>query len=54
MCARHGCTSTETDDMVPEAVLRLQTGHAQTRSSRVYIKLAKPYRFFATWASFHL
>jgi hypothetical protein len=42
MCARRGCTSTATDDMVPEAVLRPQTGHAPTRSSRVYIKLAKP------------
>ena len=46
--------ATETEAKVPEAVLWLQTGHAQTRSSRAYIKLAKPYLFFATWASSHL
>jgi hypothetical protein len=54
MCARRGCISTETEAKVTEAVLWLQTGHAQTRSSRVYIKLAKPYLLFATWPSFHV
>jgi len=54
VCARRGCISTATEAKVPEAILWLQSGHAQTRSSRAYIKLAKPDLLFATWASFNL
>ena len=54
VCARRGCFSTATEAKVPEAVLWLQSGNAQTRSSRAYIKLAKPDLLFATWAAFNL
>ncbi len=49
-----GCISTAIEAKVPEAILWLQSGHAQTRSSRAYIKLAKPDLLFATWAAFNL
>ena len=54
VCARRGCISTAPEAKVSEAVLWLQSGHAQTRSSRAYIKLAKPDLLFATWAAFNL
>jgi hypothetical protein len=54
VCARRGCISTATEANVPEAALCLQSGHAQTRSSRAYIRLAKPDLLFATWAAFNL
>ena len=53
VCARRGCISTATEAKVPEAILWPQSGHAQTRSSRAYIKLAKPDLLFATWAAFN-
>ncbi len=52
-CARRGCISTATE-VREETVLWLQSGHAQTRSSRAYIKLAMPDLLFATWAAFNL
>ena len=54
VCARRGCISTATEAKVPEVILWLQSGHAQTRSSRAYIKLAKPDLLFATWAAVNL
>ena len=54
VCARRGCISTATEANVPEAILWLQSGHAQSRSSRVYTKLSRPDLLFATWAAFNL
>ena len=54
VCARRGCISTAIEANVPEAILWLQSGHAQSRSARVYIKLTKPDLLFATWEAFGL
>ena len=54
VCARRGCISTAIEAGVPEPVLWLQSGHAQSNSARTYIKLSKPDLLFATWAAFDL
>ena len=54
ICARRGGISTATEARVPEAILWLQSGHAQSRSARVYTKLDDPTLFFQTWAAFQL
>ena len=54
VCARRGCLSAATEAGVPEAILWLQSGHAQSRSARAYIKLTKPDLLFATWSAFCL
>ena len=54
VCARRGCISTAIEANVPEAILWLQSGHAQSRSARVYINLTKPDLLFATWEAFGL
>ncbi len=53
VCARRGCISAATEATVPAAVLWLQSGHAQSRSTRPYIKLANPDLLFDTWAAFN-
>ena len=52
VCARRGCISTAIEAGVPEPVLWLQSGHAQSNSARTYIKLSKPDLICATWATF--
>ena len=54
VCARRGCISTAIEAGVPEPIIWLQTGHAQSVSARTYIKLSKPDLLFATWAAFDL
>ena len=55
VCARRGGLSTAIEAGVPEPVLWLQSGHAQSRSaSRLYIRLSNPELLFATWRSFNL
>ena len=54
ICARRGCISTAVEAGVPEVILWLQSGHAQSRSARSYVKLTKPDLLFATWAAFDL
>jgi hypothetical protein len=54
VCARRGCISTAIEAGVPEAVVYLQSGHAQSTSARCYIKLTKPDLLYATWAAFGL
>ena len=54
VCARWGCISTAIEAGVPEPIIWLQTGHAQSTSVRSYIKLSKPDLLFATWAAFEL
>ena len=54
VCARRGCISTAVEAGVPEAILWLQSGHAQSVSARSYIKLSKPDLLFSTWAAFNL
>ena len=55
VCARRGGLFTAIEAGVPEPILWLQSGHAQSRSaSRTYIRLSNPKLLFATWRSFHL
>ena len=55
VCARRGGLSTAIEAGVPEPILWLQSGHAQSRSaSRAYIRLSNPELLFATWRSFDL
>ena len=54
VCARRGCISAAIEAGVPEAILWLQSGHAQSNSARSYIKLTRPELLFATWAAFDL
>jgi hypothetical protein len=54
VCAHRGCISTAIEAGVPEPIIWLQTGHAQSVSARTYIKLSKPDLLFATWAAFEL
>ena len=54
VCARRGCISTATEAGVPEAVIYLQSGHAQSTSARSYIKLTRPDLLYATWEAFRL
>ena len=55
VCARRGGLSTAVEAGVPEPILWLQSGHAQTRAAaRVYIRLQNPSLLFATWRAFSL
>ena len=54
VCARRGCISTATEAGVPEAVIYLQSGHAQSTSARCYIKITRPDLLYATWEAFGL
>ena len=54
VCARRGCLSTATEAGAPEAILWLQSGRAQSRSARAYIRLTKPGLLFATGSAFCL
>ena len=55
VCARRGGLSTAVEAGVPEPILWLQSGHAQTRAAaRVYIRLQNPSLSFATWRAFSL
>ena len=54
VCARRGCISAAVEAGVPEPVLWLQSGHAQSCSARTYIRLTNPDLLFATWDAFNL
>ena len=54
VCARRGGISTAIEAGVPEAILWLQSGHAQDRSARSYIRLTDPSLLYRTWEAFDL
>lgn len=54
VCARKGGLSTAIEAGVPEVVLWMQSGHAQTRAARRYITLQSPELLYATWDAFGL
>ena len=54
VCARRGGISTAIEAGVPEVVLWMQSGHAQERSARTYIRLNDPALLFRTWEAFQL
>lgn len=52
--ARRGGISTAIEAGVPEVVLWMQSGHAQTRAARRYITLNSPALLYKTWEAFDL
>lgn len=54
VCARKGGLSTAIEAGVPEVLLWMQSGHAQSRAARRYITLQSPELLYATWEAFGL
>ena len=54
VCARRGGLSTAIEAGVPEVILWMQSGHAQTRAARQYVTLNSPALLYTTWESFQL
>ena len=54
VCARRGGLSTAIEAKVPEHVLWMQSGHAQTVAARTYVELNSPTLLYDTWAAFNL
>lgn len=54
VCARKGGLSTAIEAGVPEVVLWMQSGHAQSRAARRYITLHSPELLYKTWQAFGL
>jgi hypothetical protein len=52
--ARRGGLSTTTEAGVPEAILWMQSGHAQDVAARRYIQLGRPKLLYHTWDAFRL
>jgi hypothetical protein len=52
--ARRGGLTTAIEAGVPEVVLWMQSGHAQSRSARRYITLNNPALLYETWDAFGL
>jgi hypothetical protein len=54
VCARRGGLTTAIEAGVPEVVLWMQSGHAQSRAARRYITLNSPALLYRTWEAFGL
>jgi hypothetical protein len=52
--ARRGGLSTAIEAGVPEAILWMQSGHAQDVAARRYVRLGSPKLLYRTWESFKL
>lgn len=52
--ARRGGLSTAIEAGVPEAILWMQSGHAQDVAARRYVKLGSPKLLYRTWEAFRL
>uniref|UniRef100_A0A6T8CYB4 Tyr recombinase domain-containing protein n=1 Tax=Cryptomonas curvata TaxID=233186 RepID=A0A6T8CYB4_9CRYP len=52
--ARRGGISTAIEAGVPEAILWMQSGHAQDVAARRYIQLRSPVLLYKTWEAFGL
>ena len=52
--ARRGGLSTAIEAGVPEAILWMQSGHAQDVAARRYIRLGSPRLLYRTWDAFRL
>ena len=50
--ARRGGLSTAIEAGVPEAILWMQSGHAQDVAARRYVQLCSPKLLFRTWEAF--
>jgi hypothetical protein len=51
---RRGCLSSAIEAGVPEAILWMQSGHAQDVAARRYVQLGSPKPLYHTWESFKL
>ena len=52
--ARRGGISTAIEAGVPEAILWMQSGHAQDVAARRYMQLRSPALLYKTWEAFSL
>ena len=52
--ARRGGLSTAIEAGVPEAILWMQSGHAQDVAARRYVQLRSPKLLYRTWEAFQL
>jgi hypothetical protein len=52
--ARRGGLSTTIEAGVPEAILWMQSGHAQDLAARCYVELRSPKLLYQTWEAFGL
>jgi hypothetical protein len=43
-----------TEAGVPESIMWMQSGHAQDRAARHYVRLSNPDRLYDTWRTFRL
>jgi hypothetical protein len=54
VCCRMGGLTIATEAGVPESILWMQSGHAQDRAARRYVRLTNPDRLYDTWRAFRL
>ena len=54
VCCRMGGLTVATEAGVPEHILWMQSGHAQDRAARRYVRLTNPDRLYDTWRAFRL
>ena len=54
VCCRMGGLTVATEAGVPENILWMQSGHAQDRAARRYVRLTNPDRLYDTWRAFGL
>jgi hypothetical protein len=54
VCCRMGGLTIAIEAGVPEHILWMQSGHAQDRAARRYVRLQNPDRLYDTWRAFHL
>ena len=54
VCCRMGGLTIATEAGVPESILWMQSGHAQDRAARRYVRLTNPDRLYDTWRAFQL
>jgi hypothetical protein len=52
--ARWGGFSTAIEAGIPEAILWMQSGHAQDGAARRYVQLRSPKLLYRTWEAFRL
>ena len=51
---RMGGLTVATEAGVPEPIMWMQSGHAQDRAARRYVRLTEPDRLYDTWRAFRL
>ena len=54
ICCRMGGLTVAIEAGVPEHILWMQSGHAQDRAARRYVRLQDPAKLYDTWKAFQL